>query len=428
MGVSFLLNKPLSKRTSIRIKVSIEGTHIMLYPGISIDSKDWDSKKSFVKTSTNRNSMNKIGKHLRALEAQIQEILDDYKWSNTKFGFQELKQRLALLISNPRVKGFKGQQLNADAGTWDTLMMMFIDECKSGQRLNPQGQKIQESTILDYNKTFKKFKSFLTSIAFNGSIPSIGQEQIDQFSDFLIIDNGLSKNTHGKMQTHLKQLFKYAVKQKTYPSERFDELSFDTRTEETDSIYLSESEILELLALSDFESDKYEQVRDLFVVGCFTAMRFSDYSMIDPKAIRNDKFVYIQKKTGTKTTIPIHPVVKSILHKYDYNLPYMKYDEFNSLIKVIGKSLPSLNVPFTKQITYARAKEAQTKDRWEFLQTHTARRSFCTNEYLRGTDPLTIMSISGHKTEASFLKYIKVTKEQQAERLAKIWSTRETEQ
>ena len=36
----------------------------------------------------------------------------------------------------------------------------------------------------------------------------------------------------------------------------------------------------------------------------------------------------------------------------------------------------------------------------------------------QGLDTLDIMAISGHKTETSFLKYIKVTREQRAKRIA----------
>jgi hypothetical protein len=45
--------------------------------------------------------------------------------------------------------------------------------------------------------------------------------------------------------------------------------------------------------------------------------------------------------------------------------------------------------------------------KWEMVMTHTARRSFCTNMYLKGIPVPTIMAISGHKTEKNFYKYIK---------------------
>lgn len=41
---------------------------------------------------------------------------------------------------------------------------------------------------------------------------------------------------------------------------------------------------------------------------------------------------------------------------------------------------------------------------------------FCTNAYLSGV--IDIMAIGNYTTESSFIKYIKVTKEQQADRMA----------
>ena len=61
------------------------------------------------------------------------------------------------------------------------------------------------------------------------------------------------------------------------------------------------------------------------------------------------------------------------------------------------------------------------------LQTHTARRSFCSNEFLKKTDPMIIMSISGHKSHKSFMRYIKVTGIQYADQLDDIWNERYSE-
>ena len=58
------------------------------------------------------------------------------------------------------------------------------------------------------------------------------------------------------------------------------------------------------------------------------------------------------------------------------------------------------------------------KPKYEMIKTHTARRSFCTNAYLLGMDSLDIMALSGHKTEANFLKYIKVTGKERAKMIA----------
>jgi len=122
----------------------------------------------------------------------------------------------------------------------------------------------------------------------------------------------------------------------------------------------------------------------------------------------------------------VHPSVNTILSKYDYNLPPVPANnKFNEIIKKVGEKMPCMHIPFTKQITYKREVVEVVKMKYEYLQTHTARRSFCSNEYLKGTDPLVIMAISGHKSHKSFMRYIKVSNEQFADKMEKIWQARE---
>jgi integrase len=183
------------------------------------------------------------------------------------------------------------------------------------------------------------------------------------------------------------------------------ELKFDTSREETCSIYLTESEILQLLEIKDFDNAEQEIMRDVFAVGCFTAMRFLDYSVLDPKAIRNNRRSFIQVKTGAKVTIPIHPLVKTILEKYHYKLlPVPRNNEFNEIIKKVGAKMPCMHVPFTKQITYKRELTEIVKMKYDYMMTNTARRSFCSNEFNKGTDPMIIMAISGSKSYKSLMR------------------------
>ena len=54
------------------------------------------------------------------------------------------------------------------------------------------------------------------------------------------------------------------------------------------------------------------------------------------------------------------------------------------------------------------------RPKWQAITAHTARRSFATNMYKRGFPTLAIMAITGHKTEKSFLTYIKVSETENA--------------
>ena len=63
----------------------------------------------------------------------------------------------------------------------------------------------------------------------------------------------------------------------------------------------------------------------------------------------------------------------------------------------------------------------KTFEKWELVSSHTCRRSFCTNQFLKGVPSLLIRKISGHKTEKAFLEYIKVDEELAAKEMMKYW-------
>lgn len=426
MGVSFSLARPKQKVSSIRVKISVSGVSIFLYTGRSIETDHWDKKKCFVKSYVGKSTTTLLIQRLKELEIDILTLLDRYKNGKPKMSFIDLQSKLFGLIDRPDQKVNKNGKVNS--GHKETLIDFidqFIQDCEAGIRLSPKRQRLKPSSIGSYKTTKGYLLKFQKQTKKILTLKDFSQSDIDKFSDFLIIDEEFAMNTHAKAMMDLLQIIKYAVKQKKIPAAKLVELEFDTRREQTDSIYLTENEILELLEIKDFDDPVHEQVRDVFVVGCFTAMRFSDYSTIDPSAIRNNRLEFVQKKTGGKVTIPIHPVVNTILKKYDNVLPKVpKNNEFNRIIKLVGEKLPCLHIPFTKQVTYGRELKELVDMKFNYLQTHTGRRSFCSNEYLKGTDPLIIMSISGHKSHKSFMRYIKVSGDQFADKLEKIWEER----
>ena len=76
-------------------------------------------------------------------------------------------------------------------------------------------------------------------------------------------------------------------------------------------------------------------------------------------------------------------------------------------------------------ITSGKKKRDAPYEKWELVSTHTARRSACTNMYLRGIPTIAIMKISGHKRESTFLKYIKVSAEENADYIAEHYAEKD---
>ena len=172
--------------------------------------------------------------------------------------------------------------------------------------------------------------------------------------------------------------------------------------------------------LKEFKNNGEEEVRDMFVLGYYTGLRFSNYSHINLEYLKDGILTTIQQKTKKKVTIPIHQNVKNIINKYNSVLPICPTNqEFNRTLKELGQRIPQLNIPFSKQVTRGRKVTVEETMKWQKIMTHTARRSFCTNMYLLGVPVPTIMSISGHKTQKSFMTYIKATGEEHAQIMKK---------
>jgi len=195
---------------------------------------------------------------------------------------------------------------------------------------------------------------------------------------------------------------------------------FKTLTEESQNIYLTPEELQEIYQLDLSDKPSLEKTRDLFIVGCWTGLRYSDWNKIAPENIKGELITIFQEKTGQKVVVPIHPTVRQILNKYDGILPKtISNQKFNAYLKQITK-LVKLNQSVSKQTTRAGKKETILKKKWEMVTTHTARRSFATNMYKAGVPSITIMAITGHRTESVFLKYIKVTLEEHANKMREI--------
>lgn len=193
---------------------------------------------------------------------------------------------------------------------------------------------------------------------------------------------------------------------------------FNIQDEEANTIFLTMREILKIHRYSNL-TEREVQIKDYFIIGCLTALRFSDYSRLQPKNFVRNKIVIKTKKTNTSVQIPIHPIVREIIQKYDKHLPTPpSIQHFNREIKKICRKIGfTKKILFERQIGHTRVSKLVPK--YKFISSHTARRSAATNMYLAGIMPFRIMLITGHKTEKSFFRYIRITREENVKILAR---------
>lgn len=221
----------------------------------------------------------------------------------------------------------------------------------------------------------------------------------------------------------------------------------------TTKTYLNAEEVQALYNMPLEPGSLKDQVRDLFLVGVYTAQRVSDYTNISREnfgqTASGTKVIRLtQEKTRNTVVVPIiSDNLQAIAEKYNYNLPRVTDVIINRYIKDILKELSqtveSLKVPVKTVLTMSekQAEQAKTlsferdaagnviKPKYDCITTHSARRSGITNLYK--TNLFTtrqIMSISGHKTESSFLLYLAESSEELADEIAKIQSKAKNQQ
>lgn len=123
------------------------------------------------------------------------------------------------------------------------------------------------------------------------------------------------------------------------------------------------------------------------------------------------------EKTGEFVVIPLHRLVKEIVDKYDNQLPrVISNQKMNEYIKVVAK-LAQLDDRISVIITKGGTKQTEVLEKHKLVTVHTARRSFATNMYLMDIPPISIMKITGHRSERAFLLYIKISQEENATKL-----------
>jgi len=294
----------------------------------------------------------------------------------------------------------------------------FIDNAKTRTNIktgNPVSYKMRR----EYQVTFNYLKEYAKKYKEPDFI-DIDMEFYQQFVSMLR-NKGLATNTIGKKVQTLKIFLNSATEQNINHYFKYKSRNFATITEESDNIYLTKEELNKMYNYDFSNNPRLEKVRDLFIVGCWTGLRYSDLTQITPDKIQGDAIRLKQQKTGKGVVIPLHYTVKEILNKYDGILPKsISNQKYNEYLKEVAE-ITEIDEVFIKTQSHKGLKTEKRYKKYELISSHTARRSFCTNAYKDNIPTLSIMAISGHSTEKAFLKYIKVDAEEHAKKVLKIW-------
>jgi len=271
----------------------------------------------------------------------------------------------------------------------------------------------KQSTIKQYNYCLRKLKQYEEVNNTKLTFDKIDHTFYNSLIHYLQNTLNFSDNTMGKVIKNLKLWMNSAYEEGLHENLIFRSRSFKKPSEPADTVYLNTDEIALITNL--ILVPHLDKVRDLFLLACYTGVRYQDYDKLNKQHfINKGTMLRIRtEKTDEEVIIPLHPEVVRIVNKYNGTPKMISNQKFNEFIKVVCKTAGITESTFTIR-TVGGKKKRTTQSKYKFVSSHTARRSFATNAYKAGVPSLAIMAITGHKTEVVFLKYIRVSKEEHA--------------
>lgn len=457
MGNYFLRTKKEKGTASVYLRVQKRNPklNILVCSKVSVDIQQWDKVtqdvakwNDYCKTQDGRKVKETLDSISSAIDnlisqgiydkARIDEVVEDvvFREERERQRIQEEEERQ----EQERLRLIKEQEEEARKADVILFLENFLEGIKNG-RIKNGAENYTLNTCKVWSNFLGILKRFIQIYPFTWK--DINKALADHFVSFME-KNGYMVTSINKYIICFKAMIQNAMDQELHNNLIALRAFSKKKIQETDKakeIYLTKAELQALYEMP-LEGLK-DKVRDVFLVGCYTCQRFSDYARLEKenftKTAKGTKVVRIvQEKTGNDVVIPIlNDNLLHIAEKYGYDIPKVNDVILNRYIKQILKELSS-TVPSLarKERTLLTMKEREKekqglvsferdnkenviKPRYELVSSHTARRSGITNLYLSGNfDTYQMMSISGHRDEKTFYEYIKLSSDEVADSIA----------
>jgi len=387
------------------------GADIIVKTGETIYPELWNYKKQTI----NLRILSKKEQELKDTLIELSKYVD--KEVNNSFG-ELSKEWLTEVIYR-----FHNKK-SSDAESFMQYIERFIKEAEAGTRKNENLMNLSEGTLTNLRAFKNQIINYQVERTKERKRPikvDFENVNIDFYNDFVsyLSDQGYAQNTIGKHVKTLKMFMSKSLEEKLHTNRDFQFRSFKGISKKSFNIYLTEAELDKIY--NKELSPELDRSRDAFLVLCETGLRVSDYKKINVSIhIGEDgiKLIHLsQEKTDGEVVIPVSARLQKILDKYNGTLPKVHDVYINRDIKKVAEMCGINEVLRWNEKKLGKSYEKTCK-KWEKISCHTGRRTFCTNAFLAGIPTVSIMQISGHSTETNFLKYIKISKEENARKLA----------
>lgn len=429
MNISFNLKEPKKAESLILLFCRWNGNLVKLSTRHRIECRTWNKDKQQCLISKSRFSAktNSVCEKTNKFITALKDLLCLYFESEN---FNE--ETTALLSVRETLEHLIDTLVEAEEAEVESLRQTPIDFFKKyveQKRIDPHtGRYIAERTKIHQRTVIHRLESFLADTHLPNDFSTFTSQKFDAlFTEWCYATKNYKQNTVYATYGVLKPFLNAAKKEGLPLSDGY--MNLKGKCSDVDAIYLSEEEIEKIYRLDipnliekgEIDSKStIEETRDLFIVGCWTGLRRSDLSRLNKAYfdVKNKTITVTAEKTKRQVVIPMHPFVLELLHKYNGEFPSLR-DKHRANIH-IRECARHAKINEEVRIVENRGGIVSTLSfkKYQLIGMHTGRRSFATNMYKRKFPTIAIMRLTGHTTESNFLKYIKVTPEENAAMMA----------
>lgn len=377
----------------VYLRITVNGLRSELSIKRSILPNIWNEKKE--NAMGNSIQSDELNKHIMHLKNKIYKCQRDLEDRNIPITAKEIRSNLI-------------GHTNESKG----IIEVFKDHNQDCAKL--KGRDFAPATITRYETCLMHVQNFIKQKYKDKdlALKLVNFEFIKDFELYLKTKKKCNHNTTVKYLRNFRKIIRLALAYDWIKSDPFRNIRY--KLQEVDVEYLTREE-LERLMKKEFEIDRIEKIRDIFVFCCFTSLAYSDVKELQHDNIETgiDGKKWIKKKrkkTKKWCSIPLHPVPLAILEKYK-NHP---------ICQISGKLLPVK----TNQKTNAYLKEiADICEIKKNLSTHTARHTFATTVTLsNGVSIEAVSKMMGHSSILMTKKYARVVEELISKEMEKVES------
>lgn len=399
MKSSFKLKEPKSKQATLIYFQSYfkeEGKSFIYSTGQRIHPADWDLKQKRPKKNLNKIESGIAFRNLKKTLEDHVNLLD-----RLSVQYEMIDEKLTIDIARQAFdKEFKksSSKTNGFFKVYDIFLEQKIND--------PTDKGNSPSTIKRYQYNKKLLQEFESYLGKPIRFSALNQTVYQTFLRFCIEVKKHSANTLSRNVGLLKTFLFWAEKNKYTYNDEFKNFE-NVKRFPTEEIAFNLNQVKDIYSVDLSSNTRLEKVRDLFILGCTTGFRYGNYSKLKKSDVYGDFICVTDVKDPTKSLkVPLNEISKSILEKYDFNLPSISNQKFNKYVKELFELLGFVENA-RKSMKYGKDVHTSVVPLYTRVNSHTARRTFITIMKNKGVPDKIIMGYTGHKSIQNFNLYYK---------------------